>query len=62
MIEELYLELVNSREIKEFNPDALTNLVGKEYADRINEYSSECHKNGFIYGFKFGMKFAKEIA
>ncbi len=62
MIEELYLELVNSGEIKELNPDALTNLVGKEYADRINEYISECHKNGFIYGFKFGMKFAKEIA
>ena len=62
MIEELYLELVNSGQIKELKPDALTNLMGEEYSDTINEYSSECQKNGFIYGFKFGIKFAKEIA
>lgn len=62
MIEELYLELLNSGQIKELNPDVLTKLIGEEYADKINEYNSECQKNGFIYGFKFGMKFAKEIA
>lgn len=61
MIEELYLDLLNSEQIKELKPDVLTNLIGEEYADAINEYSSECQKNGFIYGFKFGMKFAKEI-